>query len=129
MNAKTPTVQHDHQTSQGQDRRALSPLAAAGPGENPLPPYTAVIDGKRLAQLRRQHGLSQEDLAYQARIGRTTLARLERQSRPRCRTHTLAQLAAALEENPESIAFLVRAAKTSPPRPGRAAITPAPVGS
>lgn len=99
--------------------RALLPAA------RPLPPYTAIIDGHRLRQLRRQHGLSQETLAHKARIGLTTLVRLESQGRPRCRTYTLAQLAAVLNEDPETIALLVRTTKTSPARPGRAAITPA----
>jgi len=38
-----------------------------------------VVDGQRLRFLRRQHGLSQETLAYQAGISPATVARLERQ--------------------------------------------------
>lgn len=101
--------------------RAVSAPAIAGPDESQLPPYTAVVDGQRLRQLRRQHGLSVDNLACQARIGRTTLARLERQPRPRCRTRTVALLAAALGENPETIAVLIRTNKTTPARPGLAA--------
>jgi DNA-binding Xre family transcriptional regulator len=75
----------------------------------PLPPYTAVIDGHRLRELRHQRGLSQESLAIRARVGLRTLARLERRERPHCRTRTLARLAAALEESPHAIALAIRA--------------------
>jgi DNA-binding XRE family transcriptional regulator len=124
MNAETIQAESHCETSQVPGHNMPMPSRAAVPCENPLPPYTAIIDGRRLRQLRRQHGLSQETLAHQARIGRTTLARLESQPRPRCRTYTLAQLAAVLQEDPETIALLVRTTKTSPARPGRAAITP-----
>ena len=45
----------------------------------PAPPHTFIIDGHLLRELRRQHGLSQEELADQAGISVTTVARLERQ--------------------------------------------------
>lgn len=67
--------------------------------------WTTVLDGHRLRQLRRQHGLSQEKLADRAGISLTTMARLERQQRSPCRTRTLARLAAALGEHPASLSI------------------------
>jgi DNA-binding XRE family transcriptional regulator len=66
----------------------------------PARPLVFVLDGQRLRQLRRQHGLSQQDLADQAGISLTTVARLERQPRTPCRGRTLARLAAVLGEHP-----------------------------
>ncbi|MGP8000621.1 MAG: helix-turn-helix domain-containing protein [Streptosporangiaceae bacterium] len=66
--------------------------------------WTAVVDGKRLRQLRRQRGLAREELAAQAGISSHTLSRLERQRKASCRTRTLARLAGALGEEPSSIA-------------------------
>ena len=43
---------------------------------------TTVLDGTRLRQLRREHGLSQEQLASRARISLTTVARLDGSPRP-----------------------------------------------
>jgi transcriptional regulator with XRE-family HTH domain len=82
--------------------------AALAPAE-PTPlrraaPWTTVIDGQRLRQLRRSRGLSQERLADLAGLGVTTVARLERYACPPCRTRTLARLAAALGEPPAAIA-------------------------
>jgi transcriptional regulator with XRE-family HTH domain len=77
--------------------------------------WTTVIDGRRLQQLRRQRGLSQESLAYQAGVSPTTVTRLERQACVPCRTQTLGRLARALGELPEAI--------TCPP-PGCSAIPP-----
>ncbi len=93
-----------------------SPLAAPVQGPCALPPYTAVIDGHLLRRLRRQRGLSIDDLAHQAGVGITTLGRLERQARPRCRTTTLARLAIQLGADPSAIALLVRLGKNEPPR-------------
>jgi DNA-binding XRE family transcriptional regulator len=92
----------------------LSDPAASQPGLFGIPPapiparntaqrWTTVLDGQRLRQLRRQHGLSQEKLADRAGISLTTVARLERQSRPPCRGRTVARLAAALGEHPAAI--------------------------
>jgi len=67
--------------------------------------WTTALDGLKLRQLRRQHGLSQEKLAGLADISLTTLARLERHHRSPCRTYTLARLAAALGEPATSIRF------------------------
>jgi len=58
--------------------------------------WTTVLDGQRLRQLRRQHHLTQAELADQAGIGIATVVRLERQSHAPCRCRTLARLAAAL---------------------------------
>ncbi len=93
----------------------LSPLAAPVQGYCPLPPHTAIIDGRLLRQLRRQRGLSIDDLAHQAGVGITTLGRLERQDRPRCRMTTLARLARELDADPAAIAILVRLGKNEPP--------------
>ncbi len=62
--------------------------------------WTTVLDGGRLRQLRRQHGLSQEQLAGQAGISLTTMRRLERRPATPCRWRTLGRLAAALGEEP-----------------------------
>ncbi|MCW2907846.1 MAG: Helix-turn-helix domain [Actinomycetia bacterium] len=62
--------------------------------------WTAVLDGRRLRQLRRQHGLSQEQLATHAGISLTTICRLERQPAAPCRSRTLGRLATALDEEP-----------------------------
>lgn len=73
----------------------------ARPGP-PLRSWTTLIDGQRLRQLRREHGLSQAGLAAGAGISPATLARLERQPRTTCRCRTLARLALALGEDPAS---------------------------
>jgi DNA-binding XRE family transcriptional regulator len=73
------------------------------PGRAGLPPRTTVIDGQRLRELRRECGLSRESLAWKAGLGITTVGRLERQSRPPCRTRTVARLAAALGRDPGAI--------------------------
>jgi len=62
--------------------------------------WTTIVDGGRLRQLRRQHGLSQEQLATHAGISLTTIRRLERQPAAPCRGRTLGRLAAALDEEP-----------------------------
>ena len=62
--------------------------------------WTTVLDGGRLRQLRRQHELSQEQLATHAGISLTTIRRLERRPSAPCRTRTLGRLAAALDEEP-----------------------------
>jgi transcriptional regulator with XRE-family HTH domain len=61
--------------------------------------FTA-LDGHGLRHLRRQHGLSREQLADQAGISPATVARLERQPAAPCRCRTVAGLAAALGEAP-----------------------------
>jgi len=66
--------------------------------------WIVVVDGRRLRQFRRQHKLSQEQLAAKAGISSTTVARLERRSQAACRSRTLARLAAAMGEQPTSLA-------------------------
>jgi UDP-N-acetylglucosamine 1-carboxyvinyltransferase len=63
---------------------------------------TIALDGTRLRELRRQHGLSQERLADRAGLSLTTVARLDQPTSP-CRGRTLGRLAAALGEEPEAI--------------------------
>ncbi|HUY47420.1 MAG TPA: helix-turn-helix transcriptional regulator [Streptosporangiaceae bacterium] len=65
--------------------------------------WIVTVDGRRLRQLRRQHGLSQEMLADVTGISLTTIGRLERQDRPSCRGRTLARLAAALGQHPADL--------------------------
>ena len=65
--------------------------------------WTTVLDGGQLRRLRRQRGLSQEQLASRAGISLTAIVRLEGQTRAACRCRTLARLAAALGEDPAAL--------------------------
>jgi len=65
--------------------------------------WFAVVDGTRVRQLRRQHGLSAAQLAGKAGISVSTVSQLERQGRRSCRTRTLARLAAALNQPPAAL--------------------------
>ena len=65
--------------------------------------WFAVVDGPRLRQLRRQHGLSQAELAGKAGISLSTVTRLERRPPRSCRTRTLARLAIALGQPPAAL--------------------------
>jgi DNA-binding transcriptional regulator YiaG len=69
----------------------------------PAPPHTFILDGHLLRQLRRQRGLSQEELADQAGISLTTVARLERQLRAPCRGWAVGRLARAVGEDPATM--------------------------
>ena len=69
----------------------------------PLPPYTFILDGDRLRHLRQQRGLSQNELADQAAVSLTTVARLERQRHAPCRGWTLGRLARALGQHPATM--------------------------
>jgi transcriptional regulator with XRE-family HTH domain len=73
--------------------------------------WFAVLDGARLRQLRRQHGLSRAELARKAGIGVSTVIRLEGRPQRSCRTRTLARLAAALGQSPVAL---------TPSQPGQA---------
>lgn len=73
-----------------------------GPTRTPDRWFTA-LDGARLRQLRRQHGLSAAELAGKAGIGLSTVTRLEGQPCRSCRTRTLARLAAALGQPPATL--------------------------
>lgn len=66
----------------------------------PTSPHTFILDGHRLRQLRVKRGLSEEELADQAAISPTTVARLERQRRAPYGGWTLGRLARALGEHP-----------------------------
>jgi DNA-binding XRE family transcriptional regulator len=81
----------------GQDLAVPAPVAGIA---RPATPQTFILDGQRLRQLRRQRGLSQEELAGQAGMSLTTIARLERQASASCRGRTLSRLARALGEHP-----------------------------
>jgi DNA-binding XRE family transcriptional regulator len=48
--------------------------------------WTTILDGRRLRQLRHEHGLSQDQLATQAGISLTTIRLLEHQPAAPCRT-------------------------------------------
>ncbi|MGH3070132.1 MAG: helix-turn-helix domain-containing protein [Streptosporangiaceae bacterium] len=65
--------------------------------------WTITVAGARLRHVRRQHGLSQDQLAAKAGISRATVARLERHPSASCRSRTLARLAAALGEDPAGL--------------------------
>jgi transcriptional regulator with XRE-family HTH domain len=65
--------------------------------------WFTVLDGHRLRRLRRQRGLSREQLAGRAGISPATVARLERQPAAPCRCRTLGRLAAALGEEPDCL--------------------------
>jgi len=92
---------------------SVAPVIARAKTMRPAGQWTAVLDGPRLRHLRRLHGLSQENLADQAGISPATVARLEREPRPSCRTRTMARLAAALGEHPATITHTI----TPAPRP------------
>ncbi len=62
--------------------------------------WFTVLDGHRLRHLRRQRGLSQEQLAGRAGISPATVARLEREPAAPCRCRTLGRLARALGGDP-----------------------------
>jgi len=66
--------------------------------------WSTVIDGHRLRHLRREHGLTQAELAAKAGVSPATVTRLERQPRAYCRGRTLARLATALGEQPATLA-------------------------
>jgi transcriptional regulator with XRE-family HTH domain len=65
--------------------------------------WFTVLDGTRLRQLRRQNGLSPAELAGKAGVGLSTVTRIERHPQRRCRTRTLARLAAALGQAPATL--------------------------
>jgi DNA-binding XRE family transcriptional regulator len=87
-------------------RAALSAgqqATSAPAGVRPIPPWMSVLDSQRLRQARHRRGLSQAQLPYLAGLSPATIARLEREPRPRCRARTQARLAAALGQQPASI--------------------------
>jgi transcriptional regulator with XRE-family HTH domain len=116
------------QTARAAPDPADSARALTTPAARPDRPQTTVLDGQRLREARRQRGLSQERLAHQAGLSPATVARLERQRRPRCRHRTLARLAAVLDVSPAAITPLLGVARyPAAAAPGPAAPTPDPV--
>jgi DNA-binding XRE family transcriptional regulator len=93
-------------------------LPGAGSPPCPARPLGYVVDGQRLRVLRRERGLSQEGLAYQAGVSGATVARLERQPGAVCRARTLARLAVALGE--QAAALTAAAAEAAGPDAGHA---------
>jgi DNA-binding XRE family transcriptional regulator len=81
----------------------IDPASSGTPCTRPTPPHTFILDGHLLRQLRRQCGLSQADLADQAGISLTTVARLERQPHAPCRGWTLGRLARAIGQDPTTM--------------------------
>ena len=81
------------------DERAIGPNPN-GERTRSAQPQTFILDGQQLRRLRRQRGLSQEELAAQAGLSVTTVGRLERQASAPCRGRTLGRLARALGEHP-----------------------------
>jgi transcriptional regulator with XRE-family HTH domain len=73
--------------------------------------WFTVLDGVRLRQLRREHGLSAAELAGKAGVGPSTVTRLESQPTSPCRGRTLGRLAAALGEQPDAIMSLCPASR------------------
>ena len=79
------------------------------PGIHPgMQRWTTILDGGRLQELRRQRGLSQEQLAIVAGVSLTTMRRLECQSAAPCRSRTLGRLAVALGEEPGRLTPVTR---------------------
>jgi serine/threonine-protein kinase RsbW len=69
-------------------------------GTHPGYPWITRIDGYQLRHLRHQHRLTRAELASKAGISSATVARLEQQRHPACRSRTLARLTTALGEDP-----------------------------
>jgi DNA-binding XRE family transcriptional regulator len=88
----------------GQLRWQASGFDPAHASSAPADGCAMAVDGIQLRRLRRARGLSQENLAWTAGLGITTVARLESQPRAQCRYQTLARLALALGENPAAMA-------------------------
>lgn len=65
--------------------------------------WLTAVDGQQIRHLRRQQGMARKELAGLAGISPDTLARLERERGVRCRTRTLARLAAALGQHPATM--------------------------
>lgn len=71
-----------------------------------LPPVewkSVPVDGRRLRTMRAERGLSQERLANMAKIGLTTIRRLESAAKPACRSWTMDCIAEALGTQPGSL--------------------------
>lgn len=88
----------------------MTPTTQAHPASR----WTALIDGHHLRNSRSQLGLTRDQLASKAGISVTTISRLERHPRTRCRSRTLARLARALGQPPAALT-------PTQPSPGHAA--------
>ena len=97
-----PALRQPHDTAGHQQRDSPTMISTPSPART-TSRWFAVVDGTRVRQLRRQHGLSPAELAGKAGIGLSTVTRLERQPQRRCRTRTLARLAAALGQPPAAL--------------------------
>ena len=84
-------------------------------------PQTFILDGQQLRRLRRQRGLSQEELAAQAGLSVTTVGRLDLLTAAPCRCRTLGRLARALGEHPATTTLRAGDSRAEAP-PARAAI-------
>jgi transcriptional regulator with XRE-family HTH domain len=69
---------------------------------NPDPRAASIAFGRRLRQLRREHGLSQYDLATETGIHPTAIARMERGAREP-RLTTIQRLAQGLDVHPGAL--------------------------
>jgi transcriptional regulator with XRE-family HTH domain len=76
-------------------------------------PQTFILDGQRLRLLRRQRGLSQEELANRAGISLTTVVRLERRACAPCRGRTLGRLARTLGEHPATTTLRIEESRAA----------------
>ncbi len=91
--------------------------------------WMIMLDGARLRELRRAHGLTQAGLAARAGISTATVTRLELRPATSCRGRTPARLAAALGERLAAISFRPGVSVTSPaPEPGEKPAGRAPSG-
>ena len=88
-------------------------MSISNPAHRSARSWMVALDGARLREVRRERGLSQEELADRAGISAATVARLERQRKAACRGRTVARLAAALGEQPASIGLLAAPDDTS----------------
>ena len=94
----------------GQDGADSQPGVAI---TRPAQPQTFILDGSRLRKLRRQRGLSQEELADQAGVSLTTVVRLERRACAPCRGRTLGRLARALGEHPAATTLRIEESRAA----------------
>jgi anti-sigma regulatory factor (Ser/Thr protein kinase)/DNA-binding XRE family transcriptional regulator len=88
---------------------SLASIASLPPAPNrhgQAQTHMTILSGDRLRQARRKHGLSRERLAHTARIGLTTITRLEQQPSSPVRLSTLYALAAALSQAPADLTTL-----------------------
>lgn len=87
----------------------------------PFPYWMITFDGTKLRQRRLQRNLSQERLAYRARVSLGTIQRVEKLAAASCHYGTLQRLAAALGPDPDTLISALTegfsdSARTSVPR-------------